>query len=1003
MKNVQYINAGAGSGKTFFLTEKLAKLIGKGETSPSRVILTTFTEKAAEELKVKTREKLLSKGMYEKASELESTIIGTVHSVAFQFIQKYWYKLGFGADVKALDEDAADSQLSNLLTKVVEEEDMDVFRKFAEKFEIKAVRTSKYNYDFWKTAVTSIINKAETFSVECLNDSFKESQALFSRIFKNSGKSKEETELIADVQKRIFDLSQRCLKRNAEEKRTMNVVSFNDMEKLFILLLEDPSVKEDICSSIDYVFVDEFQDSNPTQVKIFDLLSEIVAKGSFWVGDPKQAIYGFRGTDTALTSTIAKIIEIKSQRQQDGCSYEVLKESWRSTPELVNLVNKSFVPVFKDQLSAEQVELKPHREDMGGDIRGLRHWSFAGVASSGTGRLSYSKEKFFPAVAKAVCDILGGRNDNIKQVCDKQTGQMRAVKAEDIAILCYDNEDCHKVVDQLRCFGIPVSRDEEVGDNNKAIAVLRAILNFFICTSDLLDAELSYLLEDIPVEDLLENKQELGTSDLFIRLKEMKERLKGAPVSYIVDSVIAELDLENLSSKWRNGTSRKLCLETLRAQASSYEDSCIKSGMAATLGGFLTQISSVTVGSDIQEAGVSVLTYHKSKGLEWNIVILLSLDADVLEEKRLLKNSYLYVNHKRRTPVSDDKLYSDYLVRYVPYFLPAPNSTIPNNIKDNMTLEPDLGQFKTNQLEESARLLYVGATRARDYLITACAQPEKMKWLTNLGLDTDAKKGCTNGTYCIWGKNTGASKAFVESLAGVEDSDNPAFDTAADAAKSFKLSDQCEEKDPKYISPSGASPDTSLIRYKLSRVFPSAGIGAERITIKGIKDSYDVLGTCIHNIFATIDPGINNPGGIERKAAETVAEKTIEAYGLNDSIPVPAEVVRAIGNLFSFLDTTYGKPVKVYHELPFIMKSGDSVVTGEMDLVWETEKGCILVDFKNYPGFDNVLDEKSQFYAGKYCGQIDCYRSALIAAGKEVTDALIFYSVQGGIVRFEQC
>jgi hypothetical protein len=59
------------------------------------------------------------------------------------------------------------------------------------------------------------------------------------------------------------------------------------------------TVANEIKDTYKLVFVDEFQDSNPVQLKIFDKLSELVEK-SIWVGDPKQAIYGFRGSDAQL-------------------------------------------------------------------------------------------------------------------------------------------------------------------------------------------------------------------------------------------------------------------------------------------------------------------------------------------------------------------------------------------------------------------------------------------------------------------------------------------------------------------------------------------------------------------------------------------------------------------------------------------------------------------------------------------------------------------------------
>lgn len=73
-----------------------------------------------------------------------------------------------------------------------------------------------------------------------------------------------------------------------------------------------------------------------------------------------------------------------------------------------------------------------------------------------------------------------------------------------------------------------------------------------------------------------------------------------------------------------------------------------------------------------------------------------------------------------------------------------------------------------------------------------------------------------------------------------------------------------------------------------------------------------------------------------------------------------------------------------------------------MDLFWETAEGCVLVDYKNYPGYDNVMDAASDFYAGKYAPQLKAYAEALQAAGKTVRDSLIYYAVRGVAVRVVQ-
>ena len=79
MKNVTYVSAGAGSGKTYFLTEKLASILETEEVKGENVMMTTFTELAAAELKRKAKAKLYSKEMVEKSEEVDMATIGTIH------------------------------------------------------------------------------------------------------------------------------------------------------------------------------------------------------------------------------------------------------------------------------------------------------------------------------------------------------------------------------------------------------------------------------------------------------------------------------------------------------------------------------------------------------------------------------------------------------------------------------------------------------------------------------------------------------------------------------------------------------------------------------------------------------------------------------------------------------------------------------------------------------------------------------------------------------------
>ena len=121
MKNIQYINAGAGSGKTTKLTQILSEELGKSDAKirPSEVILTTFTELAASEFRERSRQQLFQDGHPDIAAELDSATIGTVHSVALSFIQRYWYLIGVSPDMKVMSEEDLQVYISESLGEYV--------------------------------------------------------------------------------------------------------------------------------------------------------------------------------------------------------------------------------------------------------------------------------------------------------------------------------------------------------------------------------------------------------------------------------------------------------------------------------------------------------------------------------------------------------------------------------------------------------------------------------------------------------------------------------------------------------------------------------------------------------------------------------------------------------------------------------------------------------------------------------------------------------------------
>ena len=154
MKNITYISAGAGSGKTYTLTQILADLISRKQddpehVDPEQVILTTFTVKAANEFREKAKAELYKIGKYDEAARLDHALIGTIDSVASQLIQKYWYTIGISPKQGVMDESAKTTYINQSIANIPSDDDLQFFAQFRKTFDVVDTN-SKPDENFWK-------------------------------------------------------------------------------------------------------------------------------------------------------------------------------------------------------------------------------------------------------------------------------------------------------------------------------------------------------------------------------------------------------------------------------------------------------------------------------------------------------------------------------------------------------------------------------------------------------------------------------------------------------------------------------------------------------------------------------------------------------------------------------------------------------------------------------------------------------------------------------------
>ena len=352
----------------------------------------------------------------------------------------------------------------------------------------------------------------------------------------------------------IFDLAERWQGVYAEFKRQRNLLDYNDMEKYFLCLLQNPEVEQDIRDSYKYLFVDEFQDCSPIQVKIFDKLSEMVCH-SYWVGDYKQAIYGFRGSDTMLTKAVVDRIE----RGDDGCeAAPPLADSYRSQPAIVNLCNNVFKTTFDGILTANKVVLNPKKEQKA--EKPLRWWSI---------------NKDDTTIPMEVYRMIAE---------DK-------IEPKDIAILSRNNWALDEMMPIFAEYGIPVNRASMPIMDKKTTQLVMALLALMVNDRDpMARSQVAYFTEpDYTCEKIMDNRLDILSSDneqwkddylrdveLIDKFISIRRAIQNQSVGALVESMIIELGLYDRIKVFGNTTQDSAVLDTIIRAARQYETVCIQ-------------------------------------------------------------------------------------------------------------------------------------------------------------------------------------------------------------------------------------------------------------------------------------------------------------------------------------------------------------------------------------------------------------------------------------------
>lgn len=152
MNSVEFISAGAGSGKTYKLTTTLSDALESGAARPDAILATTFTIKAAKELRERARSWLLGKGRIDLATAVGQARIGTVNSVCGRLLQRFCFELGLSPDQTVLSDGQVKRLLATSLSETLDREGQAELVRLTARLGIE--------HDKWSRFIESVVKVA---------------------------------------------------------------------------------------------------------------------------------------------------------------------------------------------------------------------------------------------------------------------------------------------------------------------------------------------------------------------------------------------------------------------------------------------------------------------------------------------------------------------------------------------------------------------------------------------------------------------------------------------------------------------------------------------------------------------------------------------------------------------------------------------------------------------------------------------------------------------------
>jgi ATP-dependent helicase/nuclease subunit A len=1045
MSRIEIISASAGSGKTYRLAEVLENAVKTGQARPEAVIATTFTNKAAAELRERVRRRLLEAGRpREDAERLNAALMGTVNSVCNRLVSDFAFHLGLSPELSVLDEDMAKKAMGRARFGVIDEgSDRDIGRLQTvfyewdvERLISRVVELARANglgpaelaesRDRSIAELNKLLGKPVEDAADLENDlraaitaflahcgqgedTTKKTQACNERARQfltdmDSGKApkwqdwaalasldaaKASAEAVRPIAllaaehfrhplfqediraalRTVFDLAARALKTYAEYKQERGLIDFVDQEGLALALLDKPEVRAHLEGALDLVLVDEFQDTSPIQLAIFLKLAEI-AKRSVWVGDQKQSIFGFRGSDPELMNAAVETI-------LEGFEPETLPLSWRSRPALVRTTSELFARAFpRHGIPANRVRLEPSLmdEDEPKELGPfVERWILRPDGRSSDSRAA--------ALASGIRECL---EDPSVMVRDRATGKPRRPRAEDIAVLCRQNKTCVQLADQLARVGVKSALARSGLLSTPEARILLSALRLWSDPDDALSAaEVARMLEHPEDPDRwLAALLAMPGAEAFrdvpaitgIRNASAAERPHaGVLASY--DRIAEILSIRDLCRRWGNAGERLANLNMLRSLAIKYASLAVDEGAGMTTTGLTAFLSGLEREEGDPQAfspdpeAVIISTWHKAKGLEWPIVVLYELESDF---RRLIPDVHVVCDRKRISladPLAD---------RWIRYWPNPYHFRTKAGYHELMEGHRALVEAEDIERRESLRLLYVGWTRARDRVVLPCPAGK-----LDSGMTGEMKEGISGEERPL----------LSEPSKGKADWGGTQIDVRERAPSVLDPTPIRAEAEPTFVADgpikhplAATSPDYSSRTWAASE----PDVLGDPIQLRAPADPMN-SGSAIHGFLAVDSPDLPLADRLE------MAQGLLKRWDVGAAF-APGDLIMMGDRLRKWANDRWPDAMWC-REWPTLQKlPSGSMVRGITDLILMRPDSFIVIDHKTYTGGL----QGARLFALDCAEQVQAYADAAREAlGKDGIEMYVHLPLMGAVVRIE--